>query len=43
MMRTLRWSAVALACLLASGCKRNEPVKPIATPPSATFVIFIDY
>ncbi len=41
MMRTLRWSAVALACLLASGCKeRNEPVKPIATSP---LVIFIDY
>ncbi|MET0983724.1 MAG: hypothetical protein ABWY02_16580 [Telluria sp.] len=37
----LRWTAFALACLLASGCKgRNEPVKPIATSP---LVIFIDY
>jgi hypothetical protein len=27
----LRWSALALACLLASGCKdRHEPVKPTA-------------
>ena len=41
MMSTLRWSVVALACLLASGCKdQNEPVKPIATTP---VVIFIDY
>lgn len=44
MMRTLRWSTVALACLLSSGCKeRNEPVKPIATSPFAAFVIVIDY
>ncbi|MDB5749343.1 MAG: hypothetical protein JWP72_4191 [Massilia sp.] len=41
MMRTLCWSALALACLLSSGCKeRHEPVKPIATSP---LVIFIDY
>lgn len=27
----LRWSALVLACLLASGCKdRHEPVKPTA-------------
>lgn len=40
MKRFLRWSAFALACLLASGCKRNEPVKPIAASPLA---VFIDY
>ncbi|MFC4931202.1 hypothetical protein [Massilia sp. GCM10023247] len=41
MKRSLRWSAFALACLLASGCKqRNEPVKPIAASPLA---VFIDY
>ena len=41
MMRTLRWSALALACLFSSGCQgRNEPVKPIAT---SALVIFIDY
>lgn len=40
MMRTLRWSALALACVLASGCREhNEPVKPIATSP---LVIFVD-
>lgn len=40
MKRPLRWSALALACLLASGCKQhNEPVKPIACSP---FAIFID-
>jgi len=41
MKRPLRWSVLALACLLASGCKQhNEPVKPIANSP---FAIFIDY
>lgn len=34
----LRWSAVVLACLLASACKRNEPVKPIASPSPVIFV-----
>lgn len=41
MKRTLHWSALALVCLLSTGCKeRNEPVKPIATAPLA---VFIDY
>lgn len=40
MMRILRWSALALACLLAAGCQeRNEPVKPIVTSP---LVLVID-
>ena len=40
-MSSLRWSVVALACLLASACKeRQEPVKPIAPTP---LVIFIDH
>lgn len=39
MMRTLRWSALALACLFGAGCQgRNEPVKPIADAPPAFFV-----
>ena len=39
MKRSLRWSALALACLLASACKdRNEPVKPIANSPPAIFI-----
>ena len=41
MKRTLRWSILALACLLSSGCKeQNEPVKPIAKSP---LLIFIDH
>ena len=41
MKRTLRWSALALACVFLSGCKdQNEPVKPIAKP---ALLIFIDY
>jgi hypothetical protein len=39
-LRALRWSALVLACLLASGCKDREPIKPIAASPLA---IFIDY
>jgi hypothetical protein len=40
-LRALRWSAIALACLLATACKdRNEPVKPIATNP---LVLFLDF
>jgi len=28
-LRLIRWSALALACLLATGCReRHEPVKP---------------
>jgi len=30
-IHVLRWSALALACLLSVGCKdRHEPVKPTA-------------
>jgi hypothetical protein len=34
----VRWSVLALACLLAAGCKdRHEPVKPTVSPaPAAT-------
>ena len=40
MMRTLCWSALACACLLATGCREhNEPAKPITRSP---LVIFID-
>ena len=39
-LRALRWSALVLACLLASGCKDREPIKPIAASPLA---IFVDY
>jgi hypothetical protein len=41
MMRTLRWSTLALACLVTTACREhNEPVKPIAKSP---LVLFIDY
>ena len=39
MKPSLRWSAIALACLLAGGCQgRNEPVKPIAPTPLVDFL-----
>lgn len=32
-----RWCALALACLLAAGCKdRHEPVKPTVPVPAAS-------
>ncbi|WP_305821293.1 hypothetical protein [Massilia brevitalea] len=42
-IHVLRWSALALACLLASGCKdRHEPVKPTAPGAPAVFGRFLD-
>ena len=38
-LHALRWVALALACVLASGCKdHQEPVKPIASPLSTLFI-----
>lgn len=38
-MKPLRLSALALACVLASGCKdRHEPVKPTVPAASSMFV-----
>jgi hypothetical protein len=38
-MKLLRLSALALACVLASGCKdRHEPVKPTVPAASSMFV-----
>lgn len=40
-MRTLRYGALALACLLASACKeRPGPVKPIASMPIICGIAF---
>ena len=40
-LRALRYGAVALACLLAAGCKdRPEPAKPIAANPIVCFIDF---
>jgi len=41
-MRTVGWGAMALACLLAAGCKdRHEPIKPTAAAAPGT--MFIDH
>lgn len=38
-LHVLRLSALALACVLASGCKdRHEPVKPTAPASSERFL-----
>jgi hypothetical protein len=35
--RPIRWTALALACLLATACKdKPEPIKPIVQPAIAT-------
>ena len=42
-IHVLRWSALALACLLASACKdRHEPVKPTAPGTPAVIDRFLD-
>ena len=40
-LRTLRWTALVLACLLVGACKdRYEPVKPTA---ACVLVSFVDF